>query len=107
MEWVEVKTTQDGNVLSYDKNSVRKINEDTRRLWERIIYADENIRQGVKSTVFIREIECSTNKQRIISVIDYDSDGEKLFSGTDERMPWTTIPKDSTISELKKIVCGQ
>ena len=105
IDWVELAKTHDGNELSYDKKSVRKVDANIYRLWERIIYSDKNVKENVKTTVFIREIDCQDSKQRIISIIDYDVNGEKVFGGTDDQTDWSVIPPDTPINDLRKTVC--
>jgi len=105
IDWEKLTTTDDGNQLSYDKGSVRKIDTGIYRLWERIIYADENVQENVKTTVFIREVNCRDSKQRIISIIDYDANGDKLFSGFDDQTAWSAIPPGTIVDNLKQIVC--
>jgi hypothetical protein len=105
IDWVELSTTSEGNVLSYDKGSVRKIDSDNYRLWERIIYADGNVKENVKTTVFIREINCRDKNHRIISIIDYDANGEKLFNGADDQTEWSAIPLDTPVDDLRKAIC--
>jgi hypothetical protein len=105
IEWVELAKTSNGNVLSYDKGSVRKVDNNIYRLWERILYSDENVKENVKTTVFIREINCRDSQHRIISIIDYNANGEKLFSGTDDLTDWSAIPPDTPIDDLRKTVC--
>jgi len=105
IDWEKLTTTDDGNQLSYDKGSVRKIDTGIYRLWERIIYADENVQENVKTTVFIREVNCGDSKQRIISIIDYDANGDKLFSGFDDQTAWSAIPPGTIVDNLKQIVC--
>jgi hypothetical protein len=105
IEWTVLSTTKDGNVLSYDKGSVRQVNPNIYRLWERILYADENVKENVKTTVFIREINCQESQHRIISIIDYDVNGEKLFSGSDDQTEWSAIPPETPIDDLRKTVC--
>jgi len=105
IDWVKLATTGDGHELSYDKGSVREIDAGTYRLWERIIYSDEGMKDNVKTTVFIREINCQKNQHRIISIIDYDARGDTLFSGSDGRANWSPIPAGTVLDDLKKIVC--
>jgi len=105
IDWEKLATTDDGNELSYDKGSVRKIDTNIYRLWERIIYADENVKENVKITIFIREINCQDSKYRIISIIDYDTKGGRLFSGSDNQTDWSSIPAGTIIDNLKKNVC--
>lgn len=105
MDWTELSTTGDGNVLSYDKGSVRKVNTNVYRLWERILYSDPNVHENVKITVFIREINCQDSQHRIISIIDYDATGEKLFSGSNDQIDWSDIAPDTPIDALRKAVC--
>ncbi|MBN1546666.1 MAG: hypothetical protein JW902_08415 [Syntrophaceae bacterium] len=107
IEWADLATTKDGNRLSYDKKSVKEIDANTYRLWERIIYADGNVQEKVKTTIFVREINCQNNQHRIISIIDYDANGKRLFSGFDDGMAWSPIPDKSIYEDLKKIVCSQ
>jgi hypothetical protein len=103
--WVELAKTSDGNVLSYDKGSVRTVDNNIYRLWERILYSDNNVKENVKTTIFIREINCRESQYRIISIIDYDANGEKLFSGTDDQTDWSAVPPDTPIDDLRKTVC--
>lgn len=105
IDWVELAKTHDGNVLSYDKKSVRKVDGNIYRLWERIIYSDKNVKENVKTTVFIREINCQDRQHRIISIIDYDVNGEKVFGGADDQTDWSVIPPDTPIDDLRKTVC--
>ena len=107
IEWVELSTTNDGNVLSYDKSSVRKIDANIYRLWERIIYSSINVKENIKTTLFIREINCQDGQYRIISVMDYNANGEKIFSGTDAQVDWSSIPAHTPIDDLRKVVCPQ
>jgi hypothetical protein len=105
IEWVVFSTTQEGNELSYDQHSVRKVEEDTVRLWERIVFTDNNVQDNVKTTLFVREIHCLEKRYRIISLLDYSIQGEKLFSGTDERATWFPIPPDTHLELLRETVC--
>jgi len=105
IEWVDLEKKQDGDTLSYDKGSVRKIGIESYRLWERIIYANENVKENVKTTVFVREINCQDSTHRIISIIDYDANGAQLFSGANDQTEWSAIPSDTIIDDLKKTVC--
>lgn len=105
IEWTVLSTTNDGNELSYDQNSIREVKTHIFRLWERIVFADQNVRENVKTTLFIREINCQNNRQRIISLMDYDIKGEKLFSGTNDRVAWSAIPPDTPLDLLRKKVC--
>lgn len=105
IEWVELAKTSDGDVLSYDKGSMRKVDNNIYRLWERILFSDENVKENVKTTVFIREINCQNSQHRIISILDYDANGEKVFSGTDDQTDWSAIPPDTPIDDLRQTVC--
>lgn len=105
IEWTVLSTTSDGNELSYDKKSVREVDSHIFRLWERIVYADSNVKERVKTTLFIREINCQHNRQRIISLMDYNAKGEKLFHGTNEQAAWSAIPPDTPLDLLRKKVC--
>jgi hypothetical protein len=107
LEWTKLATTGDGNDLSYDKSSVRKIDTNIYRLWERIIYSAKNVKENIKTTLFIREINCRDGQHRIISVMDYNANGEKLFSGSNDQVDWSSIPPNTPIDDLRKVVCPQ
>lgn len=105
IEWTVLSTTSDGNELSYDKKSVREVDSHIFRLWERIIFADNNVKENVKTTLFIREINCQNNRQRIISLMDYNAKSEKLFHGTNNQAAWSAIPPETPLDLLRKMVC--
>jgi hypothetical protein len=63
------------------------------------------VKENVKTTVFIREIDCQDSKHRVISIIDYDANGEKVFGGADDQTDWSAIPPDTPIDDLRKTVC--
>lgn len=105
IEWTLLSTTRDGNELSYDEKSVREVKTQVFRLWERIVFADPNVRDNVKTTLFIREINCQNNRQRIISLLDYNAKVEKLFSGANDRAAWSAIPPDTPLDVLRKKIC--
>jgi hypothetical protein len=107
LEWTKLATTGDGNELSYNKGSVRKTDTNIYRLWERIIYATRNVKENIKTTLFIREINCQDGQHRIISVMDYNANGEKLFSGSNDQVDWSSIPPNTPIDDLRKVVCPQ
>jgi len=105
IEWTVLSTTDEGNELSYDEKSIREVKTYIFRLWERIVFADQNVKDNVKTTLFIREINCQNNRQRIISLMDYNTQGEKTFSGANDRATWSAIPPDTPLDLLRKKVC--
>ncbi len=105
IEWTLLSTTHDGNELSYNEKSVREVKTQVFRLWERIIFADQNVQDNVKTTLFIREINCQNNKQRIIALLDYNAKGEKLFDGANDRAVWSDSPPATPLDVLREKIC--
>jgi hypothetical protein len=103
--WVEYGQSNKGDVYSYNKSSVKNISGDIKEVWERIDFSKENVRNGIKSTVFKREMDCQESKSRILSVLNYDVFSTMLHSNLSDQSDWKDIPPDTRLATLKKILC--
>jgi hypothetical protein len=103
--WFEYEMSKQGDVYSYNQSSVKNVSGDIKEVWERIDFSKGNVRNGIKSTVYKRQIDCFESKSKILSVMNYDVFSNMVRSNMNEQTDWNDIPPDTRLKTLKKILC--
>lgn len=117
-KWMEYSRDNDGNVRSYKKVNTEK---DIVQVWVKLVYSDvgrkkkfQDIRElGVSIeesnklsySHFLSEIDCKKQRISILSIIHYDTDGNSLYSHSDDKPEWEYIDPDSNGEIFLKKVC--
>lgn len=106
----------------YDENGMDHSNKNVIRVWAKSAVKgrtgiDEKIKllkkfggqtkgyEDYSYTVNLFELDCKSKKQRVISVKDYDSQGNTLETATMENSPWDYVPPGTIAESLFKAVC--
>jgi hypothetical protein len=103
--WVEYEMSKQGDIYSYNQSSVKNLSGDIKEVWDRVDFSKGNVRNGIKSSVFKRQIECKESKSKIISVMNYDVFSNMVHSNLDDNTDWKDVPPDTRLETLKKILC--
>lgn len=121
-DWVVFGTTEDdGDVFLFDKESIKHRTKDIVQFCERRDLSDIGRKNFIKDLIdngapiggylkishidCLREIHCLERKTRVLSIINYDSDGYVLDRGSFANPPWNSITSDSIGDDLRKMVC--
>jgi len=119
-DWVKFNTDDDGNF--YSKGNIGKSKgKYIVRVWYKKVYSEKGRekeiqwrKKGGLSTIgydtlsetrYLVEIDCKTQMTNIVSVYDYNTNGEVLhFSNYDDK-DWSYPPPDSMGDYLQKTLC--
>ncbi len=61
--------------------------------------------KSFKETVSFLDIDCSSRKYRIVSMVDYDDKGKAISTAKGEGMKWEAIVQHSITDVLQREVC--
>lgn len=119
-DWIKFEENKN-YIIFYDKNSIKHISNSIVQVWCKRVFSDEGretenqIRRkyGVwteqydklSDTKNLYEINCKKGMFRIISGINYDTDGFVLDSYSNEKMEWSSMVPDTMIDSLRKKLC--
>jgi len=118
-DWVEYYRSTNGNVFSY---RVKHRTQDTVEVWDKYVFSDESkkkifkkmIKEGWSSTTYVNishslslvEIDCNTERSRILSITFYNTDGQSVFPNSSIKTDWDyIIILNSPYDTLRKEVC--
>jgi hypothetical protein len=122
-EWVQFTEDVHGNQFFFDLDSGSYTSRDSARLWIKIIYSVEGIRvtkeyrlrknlptsnwDSLSDTKMLFEINCKTRESKIITVMDFNKNGQSLenYTLSKEQQKWRPISPDSSVDELRSILC--
>jgi hypothetical protein len=121
-DWVECERSNTGNVLFYNKVSIKHRTEDIVQVWYKLVYSDEGREeciQQLKNRGFLikeewdrlsyrlalKEIDCKKEMSRFLSVIFYDTDGSVLSRDSYDKPKWDYMVPGSMMDILRKKVC--
>ena len=121
-DWVEYGRDIGGTVWSYNKVNIEKDGGmHIVQVWEKIVFSDkgrENIIQDRTKNGYstegwdklsegkgLFEIDCNKQRIRMLSVHQYDTDGNVLFSYSDDNPEWDYIPPNTLVDTSRKKVC--
>jgi hypothetical protein len=116
-DWVEFSRTNQGDIASYDKVSLRQIRKDIVQVWVKDVLSDERRRNLIdyhkyvnnigklSHDVSLNEIDCKKMMYRSLSITGRDADGADLFSSSDDNSNWNRISHNSMWDTLQKAVC--
>lgn len=121
-DWVTFGKDNDGNVYSYKKGKTEKEGgQYIVQVFDSIVYSDEgrekiiqNRRKDELSTEGydnlsnqnnLLEIDCKKRKINLLSVTEYATNGEILFSSSFDKPKWDNIVPDSKADLILKRVC--
>lgn len=122
-QWTLCASAPSGGRLFYDKDSVKKLDnniirvsnkfEYTSKLDKQSAYASlKRIRKAPKNYAMmshdlsVNEINCASGTHRLVSVAFYDVKGRVIYSSAKFSKRWERIVADSFMDELRKTVCG-
>lgn len=106
----------------YDAESITWQSEETVRAWTKDMVRDnegvryiiqERLKREIATEVYDSylytshyiEFQCSSRKNRLLAMYDYNKDGVVLYSEEFPHSDFTSIVPDSQADELRKIVC--
>jgi hypothetical protein len=117
-DWVEYFRTNSGDILSYDKDRINNVTKDIVQVWVKDVLSNErknnlidyhkyvyNI-EMLSHYISLNEIDCKKRMYRSLSVTGRDTDGNDLFSSSDDNSQWNRIPAKSGWETLQKTVCN-
>lgn len=119
-DWVEYEENNNF-ITSYNKVTIKHRLNSIVQVWCKRVFSDEG-REGenqirrdygvwterydkLSYTINLYEINCKKGMFRIISGINYDTDGIVLDSYSNEKVKWDYIVPDTMIDSLRKKVC--
>jgi hypothetical protein len=116
-DWVEFSRTNQGDIVSYDKASLKQITKDIVQVWVKDVLSDERRRKLIdyhkyvhnigqlSHDVSLNEIDCKKMMYRSLSITGRDANGADLFSSSDDNSKWNSISHNSVWDALQKAVC--
>jgi hypothetical protein len=122
-DWMEYYTDNDGTIWSYKKVNIDKgKGKYIVQVWEKRVYSDKNreeqildrTKDGLSTEGWDKlsegkglvEIDCKKLKMRVLSVINYDTDGKVLSSDSFDENKWKYIIPDTLGETLRNKVCN-
>ena len=113
-EWVIYSITSNG-ILYYDKENIKRMNDNKVRVWEQTIYSDtgkEEVRKelgdrykDIESSIALWQIDCNEKKLVCLQATYYDSKRSIIYSADNFTGEERFIPPDTYADTLYKIVC--
>lgn len=120
-DWVKYGKTNLG-VHSYNKARIKHRTKDIVQVWNRVVFSSDEGREnyiqiigkqglsteGYESLSYylnLHEIDCKKGTYRPLSMTDYDTEGNVLFSETSDKSKWDYILPGSIMDSLRKEVC--
>ena len=98
----------------YDAEGINRPSKDVVRFWEKVVWSekaviDEVAKSGIKYktlsyTLALYEYHCAEKKLRTLSIVYYSTDGEVLFSHSQES-EWEFIVPGSVGEDALKTLC--
>ena len=121
-DWVEYERSNTGDVLLYNKVTVKHRTKDIVQVWYKLVYSDEGREERIQQLknrgflitedwdrlsyrLALKEIDCKLEMSRFLSVIFYDTGGRVLSSDSYDKPNWDYMVPGSMIDILRKKVC--
>lgn len=121
-EWILCASSSSGARLYYDKSSIKKINGNIIRVFNKFEYISKSdkkmafaslkqINKAPKNPdmmshdLSVNEIDCANNKHRLVSAVFYDVKGKAIYSSSKPDKKWGRIVPDSFMAELQIALC--
>lgn len=121
-DWVEYGRTEDGDSWLYnDKNITKSRGKNIVQVWVKWILSDKQREERIRrirkvglsteewgklsQEVSLLQIDCKNKKCQILSMTDYDTDGNVLNTGNVDKPEWIYIVPSSYWDILRKKVC--
>jgi hypothetical protein len=120
-DWWELGKDNDGNIRFYNKISIKHKTKNIVQVWTKTIFSDESRRDYIQHrekkglstekgdklshVLVLQEIDCKKKKSQILSIIQYDTDGNVLFTQSYDKPEWRYIISGSVYDTLRKKVC--
>ena len=122
-DWVEYRTDKDGYVSSYKKVNIQKDDGNyIVQVWDKYVFSDKGkeiiiqdmTKNGLSTKgydklsnkMFLVEIDCKKQRYKILSIKDYDANGNVLFSYYVNKRDWDHVTSDTKPDFLRKSVCN-
>lgn len=118
-DWVEFSRTNQGDIGSYDKASIKQVTKDIVQVWVKDVFSAERRKKLIEyhkyitnidqltHDVSLNEIDCTKKMYRSLSITGRSADGNDLFSSSDDNSRWNRISNNSVWNTLQKAVCNQ
>jgi len=119
--WIQYGTGSQGNIYSYNKDTVKWKTNNIVQVWKREDFSVEGrekriqglIGKGLPTNGYDKfshemgliEIDCEEMKRNLLSIVDYDTDGNVLLSSSYNEPDWRYIVPGSVGDGLRKEVC--
>ncbi len=114
-DWRLYARSADGTEY-YDTDNMTRPSKDVIRVWEKMIYSEKGVQGQVESLgekfrksayrMTLNELNCAEKKVRVLSISEYSTDGEVLFSSDYQEPKWQFIVPESLAELLSKGVCN-
>ena len=120
-DWVEYGKSVVGNISIYNKVDIKQSTKDTVQVSTIVVFSDKGREEHIQEmrnngrstegydklshTLFLHEIHCKDKRFRLLSFVNYDTDGKTFYSGSPDIPDWKYIVLNSTIDYLRKEVC--
>jgi DNA-directed RNA polymerase subunit RPC12/RpoP len=121
-DWVKYDVDEHGNVYSYKKVKIDKEGENyIVQVWDKLVYSDsgreKEIQDRIKDELPIEgynklsrgqvlyEIDCKEQRDKMLSIVTYDTDDKVLYSKDIDNKEWSHIEPDSHRDTILKGVC--
>jgi len=112
--WVKYARSN-GDILSYNKIHIKRT-KDIVKVWTKIVFSDagrgtnnrgssNEKRDKLSFNKSLIEIDCKEERVRLLSFIQYNTDGSVLNSRYHDKPEWKYIPPDSMLDMLRENVC--
>lgn len=120
-DWVEFGRYNNGDVISYNKVSIKYMTKDMVQVWCKDVFSDEGREENIQymrnkgiSTegwnklshgLILVEIDCKKERNQSLNVTYYDTDGKVLYRNSYDKRNWDDIPPGLIFDNLRKKVC--
>jgi len=118
-QWVEYRTDQQGNILSYDRDSIKYKTGEIVQVRERMdslgkvadfsrserqdrTHSPENKKFAYMMSLI--EIHCTQAKYQVVEFRDFDTEGNLISTGSFKN-DWIHIRPETFADELRKRIC--
>ena len=115
-DW-KLYSSSDNGTFYYDAESIIRPSRDVVRVWEKMFYSEKGVIDVVRKmgdkfktlnySVNLMEFHCAENKMRLLSSIDYSTDGGSLNIADYQDSEWNVLPPWGVGEELLKVICKQ
>jgi len=113
-DWKVLYQSDKTGTYYYDTQSITHTANNHVRVWTKIIYSEEGVREVISSlgedyknassVKYYYELDCTEKKVQFLSITYYSKD-ERVISTFESDTEWHFIPPDSIASALYEKVC--